>query len=132
MRDRGLCITLGGRVRCSEQNIGLTASPSSSDAAAAALAPPSLSSSDDNVRRREEDGDGGDDGERGEGDEAEPVDHHRGELTHAHAQKDGEEEGREQRRTEYFIDRPPLGICNTDVPAYSDTSYSDDLDTVTL
>ena len=50
------------------------------------LFPPSSflpsSSSDDNVRRREEDGDGGDDGERREGDEAEPVDHHRRELTH--------------------------------------------------
>ena len=30
--------------------------------------------------RGEEDCDGGDDGERGEGDEAEPVDHHRREL----------------------------------------------------
>ena len=41
-------------------------------------------SSDDDVRRGEEDGDGGDDGEGREGDEAEPVDHHRREL-HAHS-----------------------------------------------
>ena len=38
------------------------------------------SSGDDDVGRREEDGDGGDYCEEGEGDQAEPVDHHRRKL----------------------------------------------------
>ena len=42
------------------------------------------------MRRGEEDGNGGDDGEGREGDEAEPVDHHRREL-HAHSARPGRE-----------------------------------------
>ena len=85
-------------MRCSEQNGGLSSLDPlllrRRDGTGDGMTAPRHSSSDDNVRRREEDRDGGDDGERGEGDEAEPVDHHRGELRHAITMAGREGKGR--------------------------------------
>ena len=113
------------RVRSGEQNGGhsppalsSSAHPGGDGLALSWLGRIHPPSSDDDVRRGEEDGDGGDDGEGREGDEAEPVDHHRREL---HAQCKDRKGGKEGRGNGKSVFGRRAILHHFNITGYSDS-----------